>query len=207
MNTVSTNPIATNEQNELERHALELFAHPKLVSTMKEVKEYWINSVERSEEALACLEGAFEEVMFAALVWSLNQDPLQPTVITITRIPHKLGNLDVPGSRWGIDNPDSVYRVIPISGEEKYVIRGSVPKNRVTENYFTLWDDKMGTVDVLNGKDLVLASDGSFEITVNRESAKGRPNHIQSSLEAHEFYIRDRCRCRLYLVRPNHQQY
>jgi hypothetical protein len=175
----------------MERHAVELFAHPKLVSTMKEVKEYWTHSVERSEDSLRCMEWAFEEVMFAALGWSLNQDPLYPRVTTITRLGHRLGDLAVPGTRWGIDNPDSVYRVIPISGEEKYVIRGSVPKNRVTENYFTLWDKAMGTVDVLNGKDLVLDADGGFEISVDSDPANGRPNHIQSSPEAHEFFIRD----------------
>ncbi|MEE8165622.1 MAG: hypothetical protein V3T64_08635 [Myxococcota bacterium] len=49
----------------------------------------------------------------------------------------------------------------------------------------------MGTVDVLNGKDLVLESDGCFEISVDSEPANGRPNHVQSSPEAHEFFIRD----------------
>ena len=34
----------------------------------------------------------------------------------------------IPGSRWGIDNPDTVYRVIPISGDERYdSAAGSVP--------------------------------------------------------------------------------
>jgi hypothetical protein len=111
--------------------------------------------------------------------------------VTITRLEHELGGLRVPGTRWGIDNPDSVYRVIPISGAERYVIRGKVAATRLTENYFTLWDDKMNTVDVLNGKDLVLAPDGSFEIFVDSEPAGQRANHIRSSPEAHEFYIRD----------------
>jgi hypothetical protein len=140
---------------------------------------------------LGCFERAFEEVMFAALVWSLNQDPLYPRVVTITRLAHRLGDLRIPGSRWGIDNPDSVYRVIPISGAERYVIRGAVPENRVTENYFTLWDEKMGTVDVLDGKKLALNADRSFEITVDCEPAGGRKNHVRSSPRAHEFYIRD----------------
>ena len=124
-----TNPIATPEQHAMERHAVELFAHPNLVATMKEVKEYWTHSVPRSQDSLSCMEWACEEVMFAALGWSLNQDPLYPRVTTITRLGHKLGDLDVPGTRWGIDNPDSVYRVIPISGEERYMIRGSVPRD------------------------------------------------------------------------------
>jgi len=159
---------------------------------MKEVKEYWISANEPSVEMLACLnEWAFEEVMFAAMIWSLNQDPLYPRVVTITRLQHELGGTRIPGTRWGIYNPDSVYRVIPISGAERYVIRGRVAENRLTENYFTLWDDKMNTVDVLDGKDLVLEPDGSFEIFVDCDPAGERANHIRSAPEAHEFYIRD----------------
>ena len=185
------NPIASDEQHTLERHALELFAHPRIVSTAKEIREYWLQSVPRSLDMLACFDRSFEEVMFAAIVWSLNQDPLYPKVITITRLPHQLGGQRIPGTRWGIDNPDSVYRVIPISGAEKYVIRGSVPEHRVTENYFTLWDPKMGTVDVLDGKTIVLNPDRSFEIFVDSEPKGDRKNHVRSSPKAHEFYIRD----------------
>ena len=99
--------------------------------------------------------------------------------------------MQIPGSRWGIDNPDSVYRVIPISGDERYEIRGRVGENRMTENYFTLWDANMGTVAVLNGRTMDVESDGSFTITVDSDPAGGRPNHVQSTPEAHEFYIRD----------------
>jgi hypothetical protein len=99
--------------------------------------------------------------------------------------------VNIPGSRWGIDNPDSIYRVIPISGEERYVIRGRVAERRMTENYFTLWDPKMNTVDVLSGHDLVLGPDRSFEISIDCDPAGDRPNHVRSAPEAHEFYIRD----------------
>ena len=34
-------------------------------------------------------------------------------------------------------------------------------------------------------------ADGSFTITVDSDPAGGRPNHVQSSPAAHEFYIRD----------------
>jgi hypothetical protein len=97
----------------------------------------------------------------------------------------------VPGSRWGLDNPDSVYRVIPIGGAERYEIRGRVSERRLTENYFTLWDATMNTIDVLDGKRLVLDADRRFTISVDAEPANGRPNHVRSSPAAHEFYIRD----------------
>ena len=132
------NPVATEDQNEVERCGLEIFSHPRAVSTMKDVKEYWIAANEPSAEMLDCLNDmAFEEVMFAATIWSLNQDPLYPRVVTITRLEHELGGVRIPGTRWGIDNPDSVYRVIPISGSERYVIRGPTS---------TSWPDAPGCV-------------------------------------------------------------
>ena len=133
----------------------------------------------------------FAEVMFSAAIWSSNQDKLRPKVSCITRLAHPVDGRRIPGSRWGIDNPDSVYRVIPISGDERYEIHGRVGAHHMTENYFTLWDAHMGTVDVLNGRTMQVDSDGSFTITVASGPADGRPDHVQSTAEAHEFYIRD----------------
>lgn len=185
------NPIATEDQRATELRALELAAHPALVRTKAEVREWWLRANDPGPDMRACFAWAFEEVMFAAIVWSLNQDPLYPRVVTITRLAHRLAGRDVPGSRWGLDNPDSVYRVIPISGAERYEIRGRVAERRLAENYFTLWDANMNTVDVLDGKRLALDADRRFTITVDAEPANGRPNHIRSAPAAHELYIRD----------------
>jgi hypothetical protein len=185
------NPIDTEDQRVTELRALELAQHPRLLRTRAEVRDYWLRANDPSPDMRACFEWAFEEVMFAAIVWSLNQDPLYPRVVTITRLAHELLGRAVPGTRWGLDNPDSVYRVIPISGAERYRIHGRVPEQRLTENYFTLWDANMNTVDVLDGKKLVVGPDRRFAIDVDSEPANGRPNHVRSSPAAHEFYIRD----------------
>jgi hypothetical protein len=131
-------------------------------------------------------------VVYAAAIWSLNTDKERPKVITITRLPHKLEGKDIPGSRWGLDNPDTVYRVIPISGDERYVIRGKVGKgHRLTENYFSLWDPDEFRRRVQNGKDIVTVRTAASTCTVDSDPANGRKNHIQSAPAAHEFYIRD----------------
>jgi hypothetical protein len=184
-------PIATPEQHAHERQALELTQHPTVKAAFERVRKLWLEAVNPGPDMRSCFDQAFEEVMFSAAVWSLNQDPLRPKVICITRLAHRTGGLQIPGSRWGIDNPDSIYRVIPISGSERYRIRGRVAERRMAENYFTLWDEKMNTVDVLSGADLVLEPDRSFTITVDGDPAGDRPNHIRSAPEAHEFYIRD----------------
>jgi hypothetical protein len=116
---------------------------------------------------------------------------LRPKVITITRLEHPLGDVRIPGTRWGIDNPDSVYRVIPISGSERYEIHGRVAESRLPENYFTLWDKDFNTLDVLDGSKLVIDDDRRFVISVDSDPAGDRANHIQSNSSAHEFYIRD----------------
>ena len=182
-----SHPIATAEQHAHERQALALTRHPIVKDAYERVRESWLEAANPSPDMRSCFGEAFDEVMFSAAVWSLNQDPLRPKVICITRLAHRLGDLEIPGSRWGIDNPDSIYRVIPISGSARYVIRGRVAGRRMTESYFTLWEENMNTVAVLSGGDLVVEPDRSFTITVDRDPADGRPNHIRSAPEAHEY--------------------
>lgn len=185
------NPVATEVQREHELLALSYHNHPEVVAERANLYSYWIDLAKPSSAMRGCLSWAFEEVMFGAVVWALNQDPLYPKVITITRLPHRLGNREIPGSRWGIDNPDSIYRVIPVSHEERYLIKGRVPEKRLIENYFTLWSKTMQTVGLLNGKDLVVDGEGYFEISVDADPQGDRANHIQMNEDAHEFYIRD----------------
>jgi hypothetical protein len=188
---VPDNPVATAAQHEHELAALELTSHPTVRAAYSSVAETWLGRAKASEAMRERFDAAFAEVMFSAAVWSSNQDKLRPKVTCITRLGHEVAGQKIPGSRWGIDNPDTVYRVIPISGDERYEIRGRVGQHRMTENYFTLWDANMGTVAVLNGRTMDVDSDGSFTITVDSDPAGGRPNHVQSTPEAHEFYIRD----------------
>jgi hypothetical protein len=191
MSGFAGDPVATASQHEQELAALELIEHPTVKAAYRSVAETWLSRAKASEAMRQRFDDAFAEVMFSAAVWSSNQDKLRPKVSCITRIGHPVAGCAVPGSRWGIDNPDSVYRVIPISGDERYEIHGRVGPNRMTENYFTLWDANMGTVAVLNGRTMEVDADGSFVITVDSDPADGRPNHVQTTPEAHEFYIRD----------------
>jgi hypothetical protein len=184
-------PISTPSQREQELAAVDLIEHPTVKAAYQSVAETWLGRAKASEAMRARFDDAFAEVMFSAALWSSNQDKMRPKVCCITRLAHPVDGRRIPGSRWGIDNPDSVYRVIPISGEERYEIHGRVGEHRMTENYFTLWDANMGTIDVLNGRTMQVDSDGSFTISVDADPANGRPNHVQSTAQAHEFYIRD----------------
>jgi hypothetical protein len=186
------NPITTQAQARFEKEGLAVLNHPRMQAAIEDRRRYWLEKLNPSATVRqAFSDYAFEEVVFGAIIWSLNTDAERPEIITISRIAHVLGGERVPGSRWGIDNPDSVYRVIPVDGAGRYIIKGRVSEPRLTENYFTLWNKHRGTVDVLDGKSLLLDAEGRFEISVDSNPKGDRPNHVQSSAEAVEFYIRD----------------
>ncbi|MFZ0834334.1 MAG: hypothetical protein WAM92_14890 [Mycobacterium sp.] len=191
MSDFAGHPVATASQHEQELAALELTAHPTVRAAYRSVADNWLVRAKASDAMRARFDDAFAEVMFSAAMWSSNQDKLRPKVSCITRLGHPVAGRAILGSRWGIDNPDSIYRVIPISADERYEIRGRVGQTRMTENYFTLWDANMSTVAVLNGRTMQVDSDGSFLITVDSDPAGNRPNHVQTTPLAHEFYIRD----------------
>ncbi|MEM9177717.1 MAG: hypothetical protein AAGC67_21105 [Myxococcota bacterium] len=186
-------PVATEEQHAHELHALALSRHPTVRAAYARIQAGWLADAKPAPgpDMQACFERAFEEVMFSAAVWGSNRDPLRPKTVCITRLAHPVGGERIPGTRWGIDNPDSVYRVIPIAGDERYRITGRVPEHRLPENYFTLWDHDWNTVDVFDGGELVLGSDRTFEIFVDADPKGDRANHIRSNANALEFYIRD----------------
>jgi len=123
---MDAHPIATPEQHAHELEALALTQHPIVRRARESVRKSWLEAADPGPDMLRCFDDAFEEVMFSAAVWSLDQDPLRPRVVCITRLAHQVEGHAIPGSRWGIDNPDSIYRVIPISGGERYVLRGRV---------------------------------------------------------------------------------
>ena len=110
-------PVATASQHEQEVAALELIEHPTVKAAYRTVAETWLGRAKASDAMRERFDDSFAEVMFSAAVWSSNQDKLRPKVSCITRLAHPVDGRSIPGSRWGIDNPDSVYRVIPISGD------------------------------------------------------------------------------------------
>ena len=119
-------PSRRQSQHEQELAALELTEHPTVKAAYRSVAETWLGRAKASDAMRERFDDAFAEVMFSAAVWSSNQDKLRPKVSCITRLGHPVAGRTIPGSRWGIDNPDSVYRVIPISGDERYEIHGRV---------------------------------------------------------------------------------
>jgi hypothetical protein len=82
-----------------------------------------------------------------------------------------------PTAKIGADNPDNLYLNATIAGDREYRLRGlrgSVPYlsfGTKANRYAT--EGTMASTGELDGQELVLGSDGSFEIAVSRERRPG----------------------------------
>lgn len=86
-------------------------------------------------------------------------DPLDPTLYKVYH--EKL--------KWGGDNPDSIYNLASINGEQQYELTG----NRGTVSYFNILsasmgvDGKMKIDGFLNENDINFDNDGNFTLTLS----------------------------------------
>ncbi|SEL61100.1 Protein of unknown function [Roseateles sp. YR242] len=146
-----------------------------------------------STEAASRLDNAIKELAFSAIQKAVNSDPFNPKVYWLNAPPHDLPGVTVPGGRYSYDNPDNIYRIIPINGSSRYVIQGKRTFPGPTDVTFSLISNpnSQQTVAILAGNDLVVNPDGSFTITVDSSPADGRVNHIQSNGQAQQLFVRN----------------
>lgn len=138
------------------------------------------------------LDADLGEFGFACAEAAVNDDPARPRVFRVLMPPHVRAGIHVPGGRFGYDNPDTVYRTIPVDGVSSYVITGAVNPVAPTDINVSL-DSALfaGTITTLARRDLVTDRDGHFTITVDPFPAHGRANHIRTTSAAKQIFIRD----------------
>lgn len=100
-----------------------------------------------------------------------------------------------PDRRWGLDNPDVIYRSATIDESGSYVIRGI--RHSSQNIYFQVTDAYVGdgtlgnTTGFLAGSDLNTAADGSFTLTLSAGPGQLGENHIQLGAGSKRIIVRD----------------
>ena len=197
--------LATADQNAVETLAIKLLSSAEVKKQKEETLKIFQSHAEaNSEEGKKTLRNAVDELAFAAALGAANSDPTHPKVTWIWTAPRTWFNHKVPGSRFAIDNPDNVYRIITVDGASKYEIVGHIKQPGPTQFSFLLYDQLLGEnyeqkntdnldkpIAGLRDRDIKLEADGSFRITVDSEPANGRVNHIQSTSDAKILLVRN----------------
>ena len=181
--------LGTPAQRELEAKMLAVLASSE-VRHQRDLarRTYAAHPLASIPDAAATLENALDSITAAMVQTAVNDDPAHPSALwAITAAHHWLGHA-VPNSGYGIENPDNVYRHIPMDGASRYEIRGHLPSDPPSHLSFTLYASLPGTTEMNREGSPIRAAlqevevdeNGRFVISVDPEPADGRTNHIQS---------------------------
>jgi len=191
----SSNPIATADQRLLDAQAVELFARAEVQQAKQRAAGAFALVTDKSvsAEVWGLFPAYVESYAFRSIQLAVNSDASYPRVYRVyAPAANWLGNR-VPESRWGQENPDNIYRIIPIAHGGTYVLHGRRHANPPADVSYTLVADTNTsiTIGLLGQADVVTQADGSFAITLDENPANGRRNHIQITPDARYLFIRD----------------
>lgn len=148
-------------------------------------------------DARALIPAAVAEHAFAAAQIAANEDVTAPRLQWVMARAHRHGRLAIPAGRYGVENPDNVYRLMPLDPARRYRLSGRLAKTPPTAFTFSVMTGQfmeslaVKTDAILTSRNLLSGRDGRFEITVGPEGAAGRPNHIQVSPAARILFLRE----------------
>ena len=190
-----TSPVlATPAQIETEKTLLRLIDAPALKAIKTELHDELAETARgRTKTGAATLGNAIEQwtrsvllaeivtrLPTAAVVWGVDNTPRE-------WLGHRLGGVGMSG-----DNPDAIYRVAVIDGARRYEVRGRFdPERRPVQQTLELHRGNLATpppIDLersdltplasISDRDLEIAPDGSFRLTVGPEPES--PVHLGS---------------------------
>ncbi|MBX7433939.1 hypothetical protein JDV09_17745 [Mycobacterium sp. Y57] len=187
--TNQVSPLGTPQQIAREQLAMST-ANSLPVTLMKFVLRLGFLAAGREQFALvggpdaanlAALDDAVDEYALAAGFQQQILNPMDPAVVSQVAPPHSWYGIDVGGSRLLYDNPDTIYRFIPVNKTSEYVITGRIYDGIPADTTFSVLEGTAGTTStILSLQDLDVNEDGSFVITVSGEpAAPGQTNHLQ----------------------------
>lgn len=189
-----TNPCANVDQRDIEDVAMRLIRRPEVERARAHASLLWRSVAEYTAgPQMLRFEEMMDDYTFNYALKAANGDPTRPRVLRSYVPAANWFGRDVPGSRWGGDNPDNAYRLIPIAAEGRYEVHGRRMPGGISNVTYALVANSATsvTLSLFEDRDLKLEPDGSFVITVDDRPAGGLVNHIENKPGALFLFIRD----------------
>lgn len=191
----STNPVANVDQRDLERLAIRLFAREDVQAARAQAAAMWRRVTDRlmPPDQMALFDEAVTDYCFKSTLVATATDANYPRVLRVyTQGAEWLGHT-VPSSKWGGDNPDNAYRIIPIAADGQYEVHGERQVEPSTYVTFQLVGNSCTsqTLASLEQLDMEIDADGRYVLTLDSTPANGRRNHMTIPPGTLYLFIRD----------------
>lgn len=196
-----TSPLGTADQIALEQKAQEIVNTPQVQAAIEALKAAWLAHAQQQfglvggvdAKNLALLDQAAREQALNAAMTVVNNDPDNPLVMAVDMRAHSWYGTDTPGGRFIYDNPDTIYRTIPVRSDSTYVISGKYLGGIPVDGNFGVYADISDAKPIGNllAQNLVVNADGTFTITVDGNPTQpGQTNHIYLPPDAQQIFVR-----------------
>lgn len=185
-------PLASDEQIARERLAIRIMEQPAMRAALRRTEaRYATDPQSRTPAGSSRRRIAARAIAFAAVYYAIGlaHDPSRPQLFWCCKMAQKLGSFAAPGSGYGIDNPDNVYRITHLDGRAWYRITGRMLPSRPVQLHIEVRDAIPGTTGMnaeggnllatLGDDEMTISPDGSFAVTIDSDPAGTRPNHLR----------------------------
>lgn len=200
----SATALETTDEREIEAIAARLRVSAPVVAMFAECRARLLEDpAAQTPSGSPTLDAALDHLGYAACLGGANGDPSRPAIAWTLTAPRMSPAGPIPGSKYLIDNPDTVYRFATVDGVSSYRIDVSGARPGPAQFSFMLHDtmfseaSKKDLADLdqpiagLRDLDIRARPDGSFSVTIDPFPADGRDNHIQSTGDARIVWLRN----------------
>src|SRR3954463_8608396 len=161
---------ATLQQKEMEALVLRLAEMPQVQQAREAARQVFLtHPYAATTDGKASVEDAASQHFYGALHLATNTDPHRPAISMVCTYRHQIDGQEFPSSlHGGLETPDNIYRVIPISSDSRYELRGVRHQPAPAQVTYELMDSIPGVTSIgkqlglLMDRDMQIAPDGSF---------------------------------------------
>ncbi|MEN9717956.1 MAG: hypothetical protein RIQ99_834 [Pseudomonadota bacterium] len=184
-----TEVLATPEQLEFEATTLRVLATPEMAAAIRRIEQLYSHDPRARDAAgRARIKHAAQSIGVAAINYAISEDASRPAAIWGSNLRHHWHGMVVPGSGFGIENPDNIYQGITVAGGGRYVLQGRLPQPGPIELHFEVRDSIPGfgamqvegfrQLATLQSEQMQIEPDGRFRILIDSNPADQSANHL-----------------------------
>lgn len=177
--------LATPAQRLVEERAIGLWQSPAGRAAVGDLVALYEADVDaRLPDQTHLMVNSAEELVFHSALMAASETPAFPRFVWTLSPPRQWMGLDVPGSRFGQDNPDNIYRIAALDPAYCYRISGQFSGPRPCEFSISALPAQIGdgtvggTVGMISASEIDIDADGRFEIISDASPSEGRRNHL-----------------------------
>jgi hypothetical protein len=177
--------LATSAQRLVEKRAIGLWQSPAGRAAVADLVAFYEADVDaRLPDQTHLMVNSAEELVFHSALMAASETPACPRFVWTLSPPREWMGLDVPGSRFGQDNPDNIYRIAALDPAYCYRISGQFSGPRPCEFSISALPAQIGdgtvggTVGMISASEIDIDADGRFEIISDASPSEGRRNHL-----------------------------